>query len=44
LKNRAGPAHPQGVKHRLDPQTLRISEWGSLRAFPPYMRQEAFAS
>jgi replicative DNA helicase len=44
LKNRGGPAHPQGVQHRLDPQTLRITEWGALRAFPPYLRQEALVS
>lgn len=33
LKNRAGPAHPSGVKHRLDHRTLRISEWDSLSAW-----------
>ncbi len=27
LKNRAGVAHPQGMRHRLDRRTLRISEW-----------------
>jgi len=29
LKNRAGEAAPAGVKYRLDPKTMRISEWSS---------------
>lgn len=27
LKNRAGEARPAGVKYRLSPQTMRITEW-----------------
>ncbi len=31
LKNRAGSAHPQGIRHRLDHRTLRITEHDNWR-------------
>lgn len=30
LKNRAGGAHPDGVRHRLDASTGKLSEWGAV--------------
>lgn len=41
LKNRAGDANPVGVKHRLDSQTMRLTEWGRTPIFP-VGHQESF--
>jgi hypothetical protein len=50
LKNRNGKAHPQGVRHRLDQTTGRITPWGQLTVqlpghlTSPYQPQMAGAS
>ena len=39
LKNRAGQAHPVGVRHRLDHQTMRLTDWNSLPDTSYYAQQ-----
>lgn len=45
LKNRAGPAHPVGVRYRLDALTQRITPWDSFMHFQasePAVQQQVF--
>lgn len=42
LKNRTGPAHPVGVRHRLDSRTLRLTPWSEVPLHPLY--QQEFSS
>ena len=42
LKNRAGGAHPVGVKHRLDTQTMRLTEWGRQSIWPTNTYQQGW--
>lgn len=42
LKNRAGMAHPDGVRHRLDHLTMRLTDWHALPPAPFMLPRSMF--